>query len=85
MELKTLKDLKDSLETTSLFNKKRHKYISVEEIKQEAIKRVKFMNTQQGEGGYTDEFIEGYTQGLIEFHNITEEDLKWLIHIFYFF
>lgn len=64
MKLKTLKDISG----LTTFQR--------EKLKSEAVKWVKWLNTLQGEGDYTDNELEVAKMQYIDFFNLTEEDLK---------
>ena len=71
-ELKTLKDIKGLDCDCCSPNMDSHRH----NIKQEAIKWVKFHNTEQGEGRYSDEWIDAMNSWIKAFFNISEEDLE---------
>lgn len=69
-KIRTLKDIQP-------YNKINARFVNIDTLKTEAVNDIKYYNTLQGEGDYSDEQIEAVTEYILKKNNLTEEDLKW--------
>ena len=68
-KIRTLKDIQP-------YNKINARFVNIDTLKTEAVNDIKYYNTLQGEGDYSDEQIEAVTEYILKKNNLTEEDLK---------